>query len=344
MTSPLHGGPRPPFTGLAEHLVALRGAARLSQRGLATAAAVSRGTVQRAESGTAAPSAAVLDALVRACGGDQPALDRARILRARGRTEHRDRLRGLEAPAPALIHTPWDLSATLAAQYEIAGAPPLSDLIRPTGNRTRIPRTTAWRIIRRRGLPANAGQLQTFLDVCRVRRSAQQHLHEAFQRVRAARRTRPAPPQHTLRPAPVTPRGRGTEKITPYFRDLMDAMSPEQIEAALTIGTAYLIADEAHRNGTAPPRSIERVLHTAGQLFTEHNRLPAGRSPDRFPGVDFSFSGPDGPPVLVQAKYYRGAPQGAGSPGSPRTRTPLSRPMSAWEWKSGRPSDGPRAG
>jgi transcriptional regulator with XRE-family HTH domain len=72
---------RPPFAYLAEHLVALRTAARMSQCGLAAAAAVSRGTVQRAESGATAPSPAVLDALVRACGGDRAALDRALVLR-----------------------------------------------------------------------------------------------------------------------------------------------------------------------------------------------------------------------------------------------------------------------
>ncbi|MCK2145350.1 helix-turn-helix domain-containing protein (plasmid) [Streptomyces sp. WAC00276] len=332
MTSPLHRDPRPPFADLAEHLVALRGAARLSQRGLAAAAAVSRGTVQRAESGTAAPSAAVLDALVRACGGDQSALDHAYTLRARGRTEHRGRLRGLAAPSPALIRTPGDLGATLAAQYEQAGAPPLSDLVRPSGGRTRIPRTTAWRIIRRRGLPASPEQLQTFLDVCRVRRSAQRHFHEAFERVRDARGARPAPPQHTLRTAPVTARGRGAEKITPWFRDLMDTMSPEQIETVLTVGTAYLLAGEAHRNGTAPPRSLDRVLRAADQLFSETNRRR---------GPDFAFLGPHGDPVLVEAKYYRGAPQGARHPSNPKTSKPLSRPATAWEWKSARSPHGP---
>jgi DNA-binding XRE family transcriptional regulator len=333
--SPRPGGTHPPFASLAGHLVALRRTARLSQRDLAAAAAVSRGTVQRAESGTAAPSTAVLDSLVRACGGDRAARDRAHVLRMRGRTEHRGRLRSLEAPAPALIRTPQDLGAALAAEYERAGAPPPSDLVRPAGDRTRIPRTTAWRIIRRRGLPADAGQLQTFLDVCRVRPAAQRHYREAFQHIRAARGRRPAPPRHSPRPAPVALRGQVTNKITPWFRDLLDAMSPEDIETALTAGTAYLIAGEAHRNGTAPPRALDHIMRTAGHLFSETNRR-------RVP--DIAFLGPDGDPVLVEAKYYRGAPQGAGHPGNPKTRKPLSLPFTAWEWKSGRPPNDPRAG
>lgn len=89
--------------------------------------------------------------------------------------EHSGRLRSLEAPAPELIRIAWDLGAALASEYERAGTPPLSGLVRPDGDRARIPRAAAWRIIRRRGLPANAEQLRTFLDACQVRRSAQRH-------------------------------------------------------------------------------------------------------------------------------------------------------------------------
>ncbi|MER6125352.1 helix-turn-helix transcriptional regulator [Streptomyces sp. NPDC001795] len=298
MTSPRPAaGPRLPFARLAEHLVALRTGARMSQRDLALAAAVSRGTVQRAESGTAAPSTAVLDALVRACGGDRAARDRALVLRNQGRTERRGRLRGLEAPAPALIHTEQDLGAALAAEYERAGAPSPGDLVRPAGGRTPIPRTTAWRIIKRKGLPADADQLQTFLDVCRVRPSAQRHYREAFQRIRAARSRRTAPPPPRAAAGP----GRGTAKISPWFKDLMDTMSPDDIETALTVGTAYLIAGEAHRNGTAPPRSLDHVMRTARELFADLNSLPpALQGPD-----SIGVFGPRGDLVVVETKSSR---------------------------------------
>ncbi|MEV4339086.1 helix-turn-helix transcriptional regulator [Streptomyces sp. NPDC049590] len=337
MTSAQPGAVSAPFADLAEHLAALRRAARLSQRDLAAAAAVSRGTVQRAESGAAAPSTAVLDALVRACGGDRAARDRAHVLRMRGRTELRGRLHALQAPAPALVHTAQDLGAALAAEYERAGAPPLTALVRPPAGRTPIPRTTAWRITRRKGLPASAEQLQTLLDVCRVSRTAQRHYREAFARILAARSHRTAPPRHAPRRPPVAAHSRDTDKIAPWFRDLMDVMSPEDIETALTVGTAYLAVGEAHRNGTAPPRSLDRVLQLASTLFTELNRLPPNTA------HDIAFFGPKRNLVVVETKSsYRvprqGSPLGASRPGEL-----LPPALTALEVKGDRQADRGRA-
>ncbi|MFF9572997.1 hypothetical protein [Streptomyces sp. NPDC014685] len=137
--------------------------------------------------------------------------------RTRQPTDERSgRHRGLDAPAPEVIRTAWALGSALASEYERAGTPLLSGLVRLDGDRaTHSARPTAWRIIRRYGLPANAEQLQTFVDVCRVRRSAQRHYREASGHIRAARCNRPTPPQHTARPAPGPARGHGTGKITP---------------------------------------------------------------------------------------------------------------------------------
>jgi transcriptional regulator with XRE-family HTH domain len=290
---------RPPYAEFAEHMVALRKAARFSQRDLAAAASVSRGTVQDAESGTRAPSPALLDALVRACRAAPESQTRAHVLRDRGRTALRDRLRGLEAPAPALIHTKDDLGAALAAAYERAGAPAPSDLIRPAGGGPGIPRTTAWRIIRRKGLPADAKQLQTFLDVCRVRRADQRHYHEAFQRIRAARGNRPAPPTPHRHGLSADTSRRGIYKITPWFRDLMDNMTPEEIETALTFGTAYLMAGEARRNGTAPPRSLDDIGKIAREVFVAAN--VRGPLPDTV-----AYTGDE--TIVVEAKSSRPVP------------------------------------
>ncbi|WP_329377016.1 helix-turn-helix domain-containing protein [Streptomyces sp. NBC_01716] len=134
------GTPDRSFADLAEHLIALRRAARLPQRALAEAANVSRGAVQRAESGTAAPSPAVLDAYVRACAGTPADQARARLLRNRGRTAQRGRLRHLKAPAPALIHNEGDLGAAL-------GAVRSSDLARFNGVLAWAGRTPAWRVL-----------------------------------------------------------------------------------------------------------------------------------------------------------------------------------------------------
>ncbi|MFF1459695.1 hypothetical protein [Streptomyces sp. NPDC058330] len=93
------------------------------------------------------------------------------------------------------MRTAYDLSAALAAAYEHAGAPSPTALTRPAAGQTPIPRTTAWRIIHRKALPANTAQLQTFLDVCRVSRRAQQHYHDAFEHIVATRARRNAPPR-----------------------------------------------------------------------------------------------------------------------------------------------------
>ncbi|WP_157876293.1 helix-turn-helix transcriptional regulator, partial [Streptomyces sp. Root264] len=170
--SPACSTPARPFADLAEHLAALRRAARLPQLALARAASISRGAVQRAESGTAAPTPPVLEAYLHACRAGETDRERARLLRARGRTAQRDRLRGLKAPAPDFIHDKHDLALALAEIYERAGATSLHDA-RLTLGRTPLPRTTAWRIASRKGPPASRKQLITFLTACRIRPAAQ---------------------------------------------------------------------------------------------------------------------------------------------------------------------------
>ncbi|WP_019061582.1 helix-turn-helix domain-containing protein [Streptomyces prunicolor] len=192
MTRTPRGAADRPFAHLAEHLTALRRTARLPQRTVVQAASISRGAVQRAESGTTAPTLAVLDAYVRACGGRPDDLARARALRARGRTAQRDRLRCLDAPNPALIHTADDLGAALAAAYERAGAPPLRDLDLP--GRAPVPPTTAWRIVNRKGLPATVRQMLTFLTACNVHPAQQRTYIDAYHRITASLHTRPTPP------------------------------------------------------------------------------------------------------------------------------------------------------
>lgn len=162
---------------------------------------------------------------------------RAHVLRMQGRTEQRGRLPGLKAPAAGLVHTEQDLGAALATEYERAGAPPLSRFVSPAEGHKPIPRTTTWRIIRRQGLPADAEQLQTFLDVCRVGRTAQRHYREAYRRLAALRRRR-APRRHIVRRTSVAEPARGTDKIPKYDSDLLDLMSEENIETVLMFGVA----------------------------------------------------------------------------------------------------------
>ncbi|GAA4027243.1 helix-turn-helix transcriptional regulator [Streptomyces plumbiresistens] len=193
--SPGVAAPERPFADLAGHLTALREAARLPQRGLAKAANISRGAVQRAESGTAAPTLTVLDAYLRGCGAGEADRARARLLRTRGRTARRGKLGELKAPAPDFVHTKRELGLALAEVYERAGAPSLSDA-RLTPGRTPLPRTTAWRIVNRKGLPASREQLITFLAACGIRPAAQRPYLDAYEHVLAQRGTRRLPPGH----------------------------------------------------------------------------------------------------------------------------------------------------
>ncbi|MFD7015343.1 helix-turn-helix domain-containing protein [Streptomyces sp. NPDC059928] len=267
-----------PFAHLAAHLIALRRAARLPQRVLAQAASISRGAVQRAESGTAAPSPAVLDAYLRACSASPREHNLAHLLRAQGRTTQRGRLRHLDAPDPALIHTADDLSAALAAAYERAGAPPLSDP-RLTPGRTPLPRTTAWRIVKRRKLPPTTEHLVTFLTACGISPVHQRPYLAAYQRITANLHTRPAPPL----PRPGTRR-----PARPAAGILRSSLPAGQGEEASREGYLQEILDsaalEARRNGTS--------------FFPRINDI----------GADFYVISDDNRLLTIQVKDYRNRP------------------------------------
>lgn len=307
MTSP--SSTEGPFADLAELLVALRRAARLSQRDLAARANISRGTVQNAESGHTAPSALLLDAYLKACGADSRTADRAHRLRTRGRSDQRGRLRELNAPAPDLIHDRHDLAAALATAYERAGAPPLGDrhLI---GDREPLPRTTAWRIVKRKGLPANVTQLVTFLTACGISPAVQRLYTDAYRRVTATRPARPAPP-----------RARRND-----IRTIVEARSERH---ALT-GTAAAIARQL------PAEALEEILFTA--ITREARRNGSGlpdvwvaSSPSQDTGVDFSMRTAAGDRMDIQVKNYRRpeSPPHALGPGAPPSRSGSS-PSGWW--------------
>ncbi len=299
------GSAERPFAHLAEHLIALRRTARLPQRALAQAASVSRGAVQRAESGTAAPSPAVLDAYVRACGGRQEDLNRARRLRARGRTAQRDRLRHLQAPAPALIHTADDLGAALAAAYERAGAHSLSDA-RLTPGRTPLPRTTAWRIVKRRKLPPTAEQLVTFLTTCGISPAEQRPYIAAYDRITAGFDARPTPP-HVRR---MTGLGRrGSVPLVAGGRYELQALAARASNSVLHLPSAALgkvmshWVEEARRNGISEVRLFdfavelpELCIRTADSRVEVYQLKDEQHRPEQPPPPALIASAP--PPLL----------------------------------------------
>ncbi|MFE2267161.1 helix-turn-helix domain-containing protein [Streptomyces griseosporeus] len=265
--SALACAPERPFAALAEHLIGLRRAARMPQRALADVAAISRTAVQRAESGIAAPSPSVLDAYVQACRARPEDLSRARLLRRFGRIAQRGRLRLLSAPSPALIHSADDLGLALAAMYERDGAPSLRELSRRVPHRPPLPVTSMWRFVHRKGLPASSEQLVTYLMACGISPTEQRLYVRAYQRIVAGRGERPGPPR-TARPDELA---HYTDKISPTYRSLMDRMSAVDVETALTVGVAYVYAEQSQRNGVAPITD-QQLFRTARRLFGADTR------------------------------------------------------------------------
>ncbi|WLQ45993.1 helix-turn-helix transcriptional regulator [Streptomyces poriferorum] len=297
-----------PFADLAELLVTERRDARLSQRDLAARANISRGTVQNAESGSTAPSVHLLDAYLKACGANPRAVKRAHRLRVHGRAVQRGRLRGLNAPAPTLIHDRHDLAVALAVAYERAGAPPLGDRLL-IGDRKPLPRTTAWRIVKRQGLPANVTQLVTFLTACGISPAVQRLYTDAYRRVTAAGPVRPAPP-----------RVRRND-----IRTIVEARS----ERHELTGTAAAIARQL------PAEVLEELLFTAITREAQRNGSVLSdvwidSSPPQDTGVDISMRTAAGDRMDIQVKNYEPPPHipGAGAqpsrPGSPPSNWWLS--------------------
>ncbi|MFJ9893651.1 helix-turn-helix domain-containing protein [Streptomyces sp. NPDC091280] len=347
-----------PFAHLAGYLTALRRAARLTQRALAEAAHISRGAVQRAESGTAPPTTSVLDAYLRACSAGPADQDKARRLRARGRTAQRDRLRGLKAPSPALVHDERDLGLLLAETYEKAGAPCLP-----------LPRTTAWRIVNRKGLPASREQLITFLSACGIRPPAQRHYLDAYHHVITQRGRRRQVTQRIVRarhPLPLARGGSGTgahydtDRLAVVLRPALEAIvayqaryfDPKRLAASIKPAVDAIAAQsryydagrlaagiqptvealalmfrsaskEAHRNGTTPPDWI-----TATNLIThgiDTARLaPVSRPAD---GIDPVVHTADGGTQLFQATHHSQRP--STPPALPPALAPQPPPPSA---------------
>ncbi|MEV5842220.1 helix-turn-helix transcriptional regulator [Streptomyces sp. NPDC051985] len=350
--SPADDAGQHPFAHLAGHLTALRRNARLTQRALAEAAHISRGAVQRAESGTAPPTEAVLDAYLRACGAGPADHDKARRLRALGRTAQRDRLRELKAPSPTLVHDERDLGLLLAETYERAGAPCLSDT-RLTPGRDPLPRTTAWRIVNRKGLPASREQLITFLTACRILPPAQRPYLDAYHHVIAQRGTRPAPPrarrsqitQRIVRrhPLPLSHGGTDTgapndidfDRLAAALRPVVEVIAAYQARyydaARLAAGIQPAIealalmfrsaSREAHRNGTTPPDMITATkLISHGIDPARLDAIVVSRPADDH-GIDLAAHTADDGIELFQTKHHRQRP------GSPPTLPPALVPQ-----------------
>ncbi|MFB8247295.1 helix-turn-helix domain-containing protein [Streptomyces sp. NPDC055952] len=357
--SPAGAAPQRHYARLAEHLTALRGAARLTQRALADAANVSRGAVQRAESGTAPPTAAVLGAYLRACGASPADQDKARRLHALGRTAQRgNKPRTLKAPAPAFARDARDLGLVLVAVYERAGAPPLRDFDRP--GRARVPLATASRIVNRQALPSSREQLITFLTVCGIPPAAQRPYLDAYHHVTAQRSTRPAPPRRQLtqlirrtHPLPLSHGGPDAgahydfDRLAAGIRPVLEVLAvhharynPDRLAAGIRPALEALAADPGIRNAPTVMaagvqvfadalavmfRSASREAHRNGTTppdwITATNLVAHGiaPSPTGDHGIDVIPHTPDDSTTLHQAKRHQRRPC---PPSAPTALTP----------------------
>jgi hypothetical protein len=206
-------------------------------------------------------------------------------LRRYGRIAQRGRLRSLNAPSPALIHSADDLGLALAAMYERAGAPALRELSRRVTHRPPLPVTSVWRFVHRKGLPASTEQLVTYLMACGISPAEQRLYVRAYQRIVAGRGERPgfsrARHRAAARPDELA---HYTDKISPTYRSLLDRLSAADVETALTVGAAYVYAEQSQRNGVAPITG-QQLFRTARRLFgaatgpAQLEAVPATASP-----------------------------------------------------------------
>lgn len=246
----------PPYAELGAHLRRLRTTAGWTQRELASHAGVSRSAVQEAEAGRRAPTRAVLKRVLKVCGASEAEHAAADLLRARGRSAQRGRRYGLHAPAPASIRTEADLRAALAAAYETGGHPPMRDFSRlvPPGGDPVSP-AGASRIHRGKALPATAGQLETWLALCRVPRKELPHYRAAYAEITGHRAPRQAPARQrhaaAARPALVIVAEGEQESVelTGLAAAVARQLPAATLEQILLTGITRLAGAQARRNG-----------------------------------------------------------------------------------------------
>ncbi|WP_331746994.1 helix-turn-helix domain-containing protein (plasmid) [Streptomyces sp. NBC_00853] len=276
-----------PYAALAGHMIRLRRDARLTQEQLGQVAGLSRSTVQRAESGTSTPSCEILRTYVASCGGTEEEQHAAVALRAHGRAAHRGRAAALGAPHPSAMRDRPDLQAVLAADFEKAGAT-LRDFTRhvPPGGAP-IPLGTAWRISRRAALPATAGQLETWMAVCRIHPRTRQIYRDTYARVTADR---------IPRPGPGRPRRHQEASVSCAewldFRARGGWREPKMTASQLTqLIRDYQALAQATRNG----------------IDVKFGNWPKGGLADmsrcRVPGVDAAVQGKYGSLLVIQCKH-----------------------------------------
>ncbi|MFD5861522.1 helix-turn-helix domain-containing protein [Streptomyces chartreusis] len=235
--------------------------------GPGVAAAVSASTLKRAVSLDAVPREHVVAAFSRACGATAEEEREALKLWRAARAEDRGILATLRAPSVTNIRTAQDLITALAATYERAGAPALR-LVQERATTDQadgallLPLTTLWRITRREGSgPATWEQCEAYLRGCGVHSVRMRLWREAFTRARTPVAADPGDLGELTRAnlGRLPGGGPGAAKISKRFRALLNRMTSQEVETALTVGTAYL-ATEGARSYTATPTTFDHIF------------------------------------------------------------------------------------
>jgi transcriptional regulator with XRE-family HTH domain len=296
---------------LAILLTALRETAGLTFAALAAATGLSETTLKRASCGTDVPQEATVTAYLRACsaGTDAERL----LMRAwrAARAEQRGKLAHLQAPAVENIRTQADLSAALAAAYEEAGAPSLRVLRERAGTEGTagtflLPKTTAWRIIRRTGRPTDWRQCAAFLRACGITGPRLDLWHQAWDRAQS----------HTVRTPEATAaierrlaaHARARQSVEPLQRLLVALpadITRDVIARAMHDATSAVVArNGAPLPGTTPAQHLAFLLQSYRAV--EDHRAPHDA------GIDTVMVTDDGHLFVSQIKH-------SGQPGPPLT-------------------------
>ncbi|MGW7359980.1 hypothetical protein ACWGI0_25960 [Streptomyces sp. NPDC054802] len=321
-------------------LTALREEASLTYAALAarTAAAdrrVSETTLKGSVTGPV-PQEMTVVAFLRACDADT---DTERLLmkawRA-ARAEQRGRLALLHAPTVENIRTRADLNAALVAVYEEAGAPSLRVLrdragTKGTAGTSLLPKTTAWRIIRRRGWPTDWRQCAAFLRGCGITGPRLGLWRQAWDRVQS----------HTVRSPEATAAierrlaARARQAAEPLQR-LLTAL-PADIAADVVARAMHDATSAAARNGapapgTTPAQRWAQLLESFRKVEayrTPHDARPdfVRHTPDGWFIAEAKHSDPPGPPAqsrhpAVESAAAR-APNDTHCPGNLASRAAL---------------------
>ncbi|MET7718950.1 hypothetical protein [Streptomyces sp. NPDC005407] len=311
MTAATTTPPAPERAALAAYLTGMLRRAGLTWAELAQATQRSVSTLQRtARPAGAVPPEANVAVFVRGCGHGKEAEQEAFRLWRRARIEQRGILPGLDAPPLDYARNRGDLLAAAAVAYEKAGAPSLRAVQQRGGGIGKafvLPVTAAWRIVNLRRLPGDVRQFEAFLRGCGVTQKALAGWREAWQRVTAAQ-----PADGGTAATASVRRGRAEDKarvaaskISPQFERLLRSLSAEDVETVLTVGAAYLVAEESQRNGTTVPTDFDHVFRVSREVFGADRRLVRRHEgqlpPERFlepsPGLPSGLGPPCGPPV-----------------------------------------------